>query len=274
MRGSRHWLWLLVLVLAAGCARKPATIDVAPKKVKIFGVDRIQRLTARILDRKGQPLEKGAPTWSSSQPSVVEVDPAGRLTAKSGGKATVTVSFEKLSTQVPVEVVDVKAIEVSPATLHLIGPAGTQFPLRATVKNSKDKPISLAPTWTSSNPKIASVNAEGVVASVAAGTTTVLAKLGDLQTACEVVVDPRPVSRLEIRPATALVRVGDSQLFEVLVYGPDGRQIEGASAVFRSSNGAVASIDGAGKASGISAGTSMIQASLGGATAEATLIVN
>jgi len=84
----------------------------------------------------------------------------------------------------------------------------------------------------------------------------------------------RDISKLEVRPATALVRVGDSQHFEVVAFGPDGVRLENAVAQFRSSNPAVATIDGAGVASGIAAGTATIHADLAGQAAEATLIVN
>ena len=61
MRLRRCALGLLVAVAArrGACSRKPASIDVSPKKVKIYGIERAQRLTARVLDKKGQPLESG-----------------------------------------------------------------------------------------------------------------------------------------------------------------------------------------------------------------------
>ena len=35
-------------LLAAACSRKPASIDVSPKTLKIYGIDRAQRLTGLI----------------------------------------------------------------------------------------------------------------------------------------------------------------------------------------------------------------------------------
>jgi uncharacterized protein YjdB len=106
------------------------------------------------------------------------------------------------------------------------------------------------------------------------GTATVTANVGELQGAAEVTVLVGDITRLEVRPATALVRVGDSQKFQVVAYGPDGGRLENAMARFQSSNPAVATIDGAGLAAGVSAGTATIRAELAGRTAEATLIVN
>ena len=78
----------------------------------------------------------------------------------------------------------------------------------------------------------------------------------------------------EVKPATAIVRVGESQHFEIVAYGSDGLAIEGAFAFFVSSNSAVASVDGSGLATGLSPGAAVIRAQLGGVTAEATLLVN
>ena len=274
MRSLRRAIWPLAgLLVAIGCSRGPASIDLSPKKVKIYGIDRSQRMTARLVDKKGQPVE-GTPDWSSSNAKVVEAEPGGRLVAKSAGKAMITATYHDLTAQVPAEVVDVSMIELAPPELSLIGPAGASVPLAFTVKDSAGKRIDLKPTWSSSNPKAATVSDEGVVTSVALGKTTVVGRIGDVQGGCDVAVIVRPISRLELRPATALVRVGDSQHFAVIAYGPDGLAIPDVAAAFRSSDPAVASVDAAGVASGRKAGAATIKVELAGITAEATLLVN
>ncbi|MEX0879940.1 MAG: Ig-like domain-containing protein [Thermoanaerobaculia bacterium] len=275
MRSRRGAIGVLAAVLvAAACGRKPATLDISPKKMKIYGLERSARLTTRVLDKKGQPLDPATPNWSSSNAEVVAAEPGGRLVAKKAGSAVVTATYEDISAQVPVEVIDVSSIEISPPSLPLTGPAGTSIPLSWTVRDSNQKAIDLKPTWTSSDPKIATVSEAGVVTSVAAGTTTIVAKIGDIQGGSDVVVSLRPIGRLEIRPLTALVRAGESQHFEVIAYGSDGMAIPEAAAAFRSSNPAVATVDAAGKAEGRTAGAAIIRVELSGQFAEATLLVN
>src|SRR5262249_55174888 len=271
MRLFRLVLVVMALTVAA-CSSKPTTIDVAQKKVKIYGLERGQRLTVRVLDKKGRPVEKAAPTFSSSKNDVATVDAGGRIVAKSEGKAVVTVTFEKLSTQVPVEVVDIKTIEVLPASVQLIGPVGTKFPLQAIPKNSKDKPVDAKADWSSPKPAIASVSSEGVVTSVAPGLVTLVAKIGDVESACEVRVSLRDVARLEIHPATAIVKTGENQQFEVFGYGPDGRAIEGLNAVYQTSDATVARVNPVGVATGVAPGAATIRVSIGPVKAEATLI--
>jgi len=264
---------LAAALTCASCSSKPASIDISPKKVKIFGLERSQRLTGRVLDKKGRPVEMATPTWSASS-DVVEAEPGGRIVARKAGKTRVKATFQNIEAEVPVEVVDVAAIEVQPPTLSLTGPAGTAVPVTYAVRDSKGKPVDLKPTWTTSNPKIATVSEDGVVTSVAPGQATVIGKIGDLQGGCDVVVALRPIARLEIRPATALSHVGETQKFEVIAYGPDGVAIPEVAAVFRSSDPSVAKVDSAGVASGRKAGAAKIRVELAGQKAEATLLVN
>lgn len=271
----RAALCLLVLAVAPSCSRKPASVQVTPGKVVLYGVERGQRLTARLFDQKGQPLEEGPKAaWSSSKPDVAAVDEGGRVVSKGSGNATITVAFGNVSAEVPVEVVDAALIEILPGQATLVGPAGTEIPVAAVVKSSKAEPVALPLTWASSDAKVVTVSPQGRVTSVGNGKATVTARVGELQGAVEVTVLVQDIARLEVRPSTALVRVGDSQRFEVVVVLPDGRKFENAMAQFRSSNPSVATIDGGGVASGVGPGSATIRVDLAGQTAEATLIVN
>ncbi|HEY7114158.1 MAG TPA: Ig-like domain-containing protein [Thermoanaerobaculia bacterium] len=262
-------------VLSLACGQKPASIQVSPTKVRLYGIDRTQLVTARVLDKKGQPVE-GAQSlsWSSSKRDVVEVDSKGRLTAKGAGKASVSAALDNLKAMVSVEVVDVKSVDIVPLSARLVGPPGSTLPLAGTVKNSQDQKVSEPVAWSSSDERVATVSPDGVVTSAGAGKATIAAKVGDVQAAAEIFVDPRPISRLVLAPATALVRVGDSQHYTVSVFGPDGKEIEGATARYTSSNPAVAPVDPAGVASGVKAGVATIRAQVGDKSAEATVIVN
>ncbi len=265
---------IVVLLLAAGCSSKPAAIEVSPRPVKIYGLQRAQRLTGLLVDKKGRPVAGGSLKWSSSKSDVVTVDSGGRLQSKSEGRAVVTATFEKLSVQVPVEVVDVKSIEIAPASSHLVGPAGTTIAVSALTRNSSGKPLSRTILWTSSKPSVATISADALVTSVGSGTTTIIGRIGDVQGASEVIVTVGEIARLEIHPMTALVRVGDAQRFEIVAYAPSGKAYEACAALFNSSDPAVATVDADGAASGIAPGTATIRATVAGVTAEATILVN
>lgn len=265
---------LLLLVVAAACSRKPASIRVSPSRVLIYGIERSQRLTAQVLDKKGRPIDEARPVWTSSNPAIAAVDEGGRVVSKSEGRTTVTVQADQATGEVSVRVVDAATIDVVPSQATLLGPTGTTFPLTATVTSSKSVPVAVSPTWESSDDKVVKVAPDGVATILADGTAAITAQVGELQGAADLEVHIGDIARLEVRPATALVRIGDSQKFQVAAYAPDGQKIENALAHFESSNPAVATIDGAGVASGVAAGTATIRVELAGQAAEATLIVN
>ena len=128
--------FLAALSVMAACSRKPASIEILPKKVQIFGIDRSQRLTARVLDGKGQPVELSTPDWSSSNDGIVTAEAGGASWRKRRARRWSRPRSRSITAQVPVEVVDVSIIEVSPPALAITGPAGTAIPVSFTVKDS------------------------------------------------------------------------------------------------------------------------------------------
>jgi hypothetical protein len=265
---------LLILAVTLACSKKPASLEVSPKRVLLYGIDRAQRLTARVLDKRGEALDTVRPAWASSKKEVADVDEGGRVVARGEGKATVTVTAGELTAEVPVEVIDAASIDIAPAQATLAGPPGTSYPLTAVVKSSRQQPVAVRPTWESSDPRVVTVSADGVMTSVGNGTASVTARVGELQGAVDVSVLAGEIERIDVHPATALVRVGDSQKFQIAAYRPDGSRIDNALAGFQSANPAVATIDGSGVAVGVAPGSTTIRVDLAGRTAEATLIVN
>ena len=77
MRGSRACVLFVLVVATLACGRRPGSIDISPKKARIYGVDSTQRLTGHVLDKKGQTLEQLSVTWSSAKESVATEFPGG-----------------------------------------------------------------------------------------------------------------------------------------------------------------------------------------------------
>ncbi|MDE6012045.1 MAG: Ig-like domain-containing protein, partial [Prevotella sp.] len=103
-------------------------------------------------------------TWSSSDETIATVDAEGNVTALAVGEATITAtaadgSGVSASCQVTVLPILAESLTVSPESWT--GEEGESFTLTATVlpENTTDKSVS----WSSSNPEIATVNADGRV---------------------------------------------------------------------------------------------------------------
>lgn len=105
----------------------------------------------------------GTVKWTSSNETVVTVDAAGKLTAKTAGKAIITAVTSDGNVMyciVTVENIKVSKITITTTTSNKIA-TGKKVTLKATVtpSNAYNKGV----TWKSSNTKVATVSSSGVV---------------------------------------------------------------------------------------------------------------
>ena len=101
------------------------------------------------------------------------------------------------------------------ATLTVAGPAGPLYagltvPLRAKGAHAdRSERPNLLTTWTSANPRVATVNRFGDVTAVAPGATTITATAEGATARLALTVVANPIARLEITVAEGQVRTGD-----------------------------------------------------------------
>lgn len=133
---------------------------------------------------------------------------------------------------------------------------GRTVQLTATVRDSRGEVVSgRTPTWTSADPSVASVNAEGVVTGVAPGgpiqiTGTVDGRSG----ATSVTVTPRPVVAVRVTPVNPTVVLGQTVQLTATALDADGGELAGRPFIWESSNVAVASVSSSGLVTGVSVG--------------------
>ena len=96
-----------------------------------------------------------AVTWSSSNSSVASVDKNGKVTAKAKGTATITAKVDGVSASCKVTVNEPAKTTIKLDKTKVTLGAGEPCTLKATVSPSQKV------TWTSSNPKIVKVDANG-----------------------------------------------------------------------------------------------------------------
>jgi hypothetical protein len=264
------------LLLLVSCRPKLASLEASPRRLVIFGTEASKEIAVRGLDSRGASIAEMPPLkWASSDTTIVQVSGSGHVQPKRPGKATVTVTSGDRSASVAVEVVDLARMELAPALLRLVGPAGTTSKLEVTGKNSQGKPAILPPlAWIVADPKVAAVRRDGTVESRATGKTIVTARIGDLVAESEVQIDVRNVSRIELRPLTAILRVGESQKLSVTAYDENGSPIPDAGAQLSASAPDVVRVLGDGTITGLKAGTAVVTASVGDRTAQATVLVD
>lgn len=130
-------------------------------------------------------------TWTSSNTAVATVDGSGKVTAVAQGSATVTATCGSVSascsvTVNPAPVVEATGVTLSQTYLNLETGASATLSATVTPDNTTDKTV----TWTSSDPSIASVDAEGMVTAVAEGDAVITATCGNVSAECIVKVNP------------------------------------------------------------------------------------
>lgn len=152
------------------------TINVSPNPAVVkVGTARI--FTAQTLNQLNAPVVAQI-TWTSSNPAVGAIDPAGLFTALTTGNTTITAASGAVTGQalVSVETPRLATISVTPANPTVLI-AGTQQ-LNAAALDQFGDPATDQIVWTSSNPAIGTVNANGLFVGLVPGTVTVRAASG------------------------------------------------------------------------------------------------
>ena len=271
---SRGLTAVLGVAFALGCRSKPAEIRVTPAKLTFYGPGHTQSFKFDVLDKKGRELPPIAGAWTSDKPKIAAVDKNGLVRSLGPGRAILTVTAQGVSGSAAVDVVDVASINVTPNRMTLVGPAGAKMGLVAEIKDSKGNAVPLKPKWMSSDPKVATVDTEGVVTSEGEGRTTIIASLGnDQSSASDVRVLHREIATFEISPLTLILKIGETQRINAVVRDASGLAVEDAALSWTSSDPKTAAVSN-GLVTGVARGTAVISVATSARTLTATAIVD
>ena len=113
--------------------------------------------------------------------------------------------------------------------------------------------------WSSLNPNVATVDANGVVSGVALGSSLITARVDGVTAQTDMIVQP-PVATVVLSPATSSVAVGKTEQLTVAVSDKNGLALGGRLVEFSSSNPAVATVNAGGAVLGVSIGSAVISA--------------
>ena len=217
--------------------------------------------------------------WTSNASGVATVDGNGKVTGISEGEATITATTNDGGfTAECVVTVNKKKTSVTGVTAEPSERTikeDEEFVITATVSpnNADDKTVK----WASNAPGIATVDENGKVRGIAVGeaTITVTTNDGGKKASCTVTVVKKKtdVTGITVSP-TARTITEDEEFTITATVSPDNATDKGVT--WSSSDTAVATVDGNGKVTGISAGEAVITVTTndGGFTAECDVTVN
>ena len=174
-----------------------------------------------------------------------------------------------------------QSITISPGSPSVV--KGQTVQLSATGVNTDGSNANHLPnlTWSSSDATVATINTNGLVTGIAAGTATITATSGTVSGTATVTVTNSAVTSISITPTVAQISVSglagpNTQQFTANAKFADGSNKDITnSATWTSSNQAAATISTNGLAQAVAAGTTTITASSGNVTSNgATLTVS
>ena len=170
--------------------------------------------------------------------------------------------------------VTLTSIAVTPQAPTLQIGAARALLVTATYSDSTTANVTSASTFVSAAPAIATVSGSGVVSGVAAGSSTVTASYQGLNAGTNVTVVAATLTSIAVTPATATIGVNTTQQFiAIATYADNSTGNITSSALWTSSNTAVATVLSTGVATGLSAGTTTITASSASKSGNAALTV-
>jgi uncharacterized protein YjdB len=114
-------------------------------------------------------------------------------------------------------------------------------------------------TWTSLNPNVASIDANGVVTGVGLGATVITGRADNATAQTNMIVQPA-VASVVLSPSSASLAVGASRNLNVTVSDKDGLALGGRLVTFSSSNPAIATVNANGTVVGVTIGQAVITA--------------
>jgi len=275
-------LFVLLQHPTAPAAFPVTKVEITPPTAEIE-IGQTVRLAARALDARGQPVTGATIAWYSGG-TEGDVDSTGLVKGGYNGYVRVTAVAYLPGQQGQVfgdAVIHVlpeptARIDVAPAPAKVV--AGTRLTLAgAAYSKHGDRRADLV-SFSSSNPRVVSVTADGRMHALAPGRVTITAKAGPATSQLPVQVVANTITRLAVEPASSAVRTGDVIRFTVSAKDAQGRAIsdvpvEWAVAASGEGGAAVAQIDAAGAFVAETPGLYTVTASLGGKGADAVVRV-
>ncbi len=218
--------------------------------------------------------------WTVSDAAIASLSPTGTSSCLANGMTTITAVYMGLRDSTTLRCVEttLRTIEVTPFTTTI--PVGQTRFLQATAiySDGSTRNVSGQAMWSSS--QIASVETQtfGRVVGIAPGMATITAAfMGVMGTAQVTVVAQPTLMELRVVPATASIKVGQTQNFQAFAVLTDGSMQDVTfAAVWTSSNQAVADVSNLfprGQATGIATGMAVITASYMNRTGTAAVTV-
>lgn len=275
-----RWLLTIALLFVTTSCEQPVTetIDVATVEltppVATVRAGATVTLSARPLDRDGNPMAAQVLTWSSSNVTVARVSSTGVVTANAAGEVRIAVSAAGKSAVATITVTPrpVASLTITPEQAGILVARTAQ--LAAQPLDADGAPLAgRTITWSSSNTTVARVDADGTVTGVAPGAATIVATCEGRSAQAAVTVALPPVQTVTISPNPDTLAVNTDGQFTATLRDVNGAALTDRAVTWSSNNTTVAVVSATGVVTALTPGLAIISASAEGRSGTATVVV-
>ena len=216
--------------------------------------------------------------WSSSDSNVASVSGTGMATAVAFGVVTVTAQSGSLQATATVNVssagTNLTAISISPAGASIPIHTTQQFTATGSYSDGSSRDLTGLVSWGSSSTAAATIDVNGLLTGVAAGSTTISATLGSVTKSTTITVTVPTIASISVTPVGLTLGIGINQQYTATASYSDGLTQDLVSGVtWSSSSTSVATINSSGLANTLAAGTTTITATVGSLSDTSTLTI-
>jgi hypothetical protein len=242
----------------------PATISIAAGSTQQFKVN------ANYSDGTTGALASGV-TWTSTNTAAATIDANGIAKAVAAGTSTINAVAKGVGASAGLTVTaapkTLTTVSVTPAAATITAGTTQQLKATATYSDGSKTDVTLSASWASSNFATATINSAGIAKGISPGTAAITASTGGQSGTASLTVAAPALTAITIAPANPSFTVGSSEQFTATARYNNGTTADVTSKVaWASSNTAVTTISASGLATGKSAGSATISASMNGAT--------
>jgi uncharacterized protein YjdB len=216
--------------------------------------------------------------WSSSDTSVASVGNAGLATGVVVGVVTVTAQFGSMQGSATLNITNagtnLTGITLSPVATSVPVNTTQQFTATGSYNDGSSRDLTALVTWSSTSTAVATVDANGLVTAVAAGSTNISATLGSTSNSTSLTVSAPTIASISVTPVGLTLGIGINQQYTATATYSDGSSQDLSSGVtWSSSSTSVATVNSSGLVTTVGAGNTTITATVGSLSDTSTLTV-
>lgn len=210
-----------------------AKVEVSPATASLQVGQKLQ-FSARALDAAGQPVPDVRISWFDGG-GQGDIDSTGLLTAGYRGTVLVTAVASTKDTKPVIgrataEVAPEAAarIDLTPINGNIL--VGSRITIAGSAFSVHNDPRDDAISYTSSNPRVATITSDGRLRALAPGKVTITGTAGTAKSTLALQVVPNTLTALDIESSAQGIKTGDVVRFTAVGRAPTGKKVSGFAA--------------------------------------------